>query len=618
MKKLLLLLLYLNIFEMISAKTYIIKDLSKINQITSNVSLLNDAHFEETKLKPNINDVIKLNYTSTPLWISFSLQNGLDERVDYSLFLTSKTIGKLTLFEKDLDNNLTLISTVNPSDRIGLFPKFQLQLDKGEVKNYVIKREGIHQLETKVQVANKSVVRELEFKHEGVYIFYVAIWFSLIVYNLFLFIFTKDISFLIYCGFLFFLGATISTITGFLQRYIITFPINQFLGSFSSFTVIFTHLFATNYLSLKKVSSKFILFQRISICLSSFSIIINLFTPFHSMFPYFFGSLIDVNIFSTLFSLFIVSSYLAFIKKDPLARIYLIAWTFMYTGVVIWFSVYFNLFPQTFLGTNAIIIGNICEMLILAIGLAFKINMLKNENAKVKQEAKDKEKYSKLLRVLSHDIANSLFVILNYSKKYNKTSDHSTFDNPKAWSRVLKSSEHIEQILKSVKQEQVLVQEHKELVLYPINPIQSVIDAIELFDEKAKEKNVRLISSGTDLHCRILADSSILTHQIIGNILSNAIKYSYQNSDIDIRIRIIEGELLISIEDFGIGIDQSTISRAINYQHLISQIGTQGERGTGFGLHLVLSYIKLLNARLEFDKDKKNGTKVNLYFKLIT
>lgn len=612
MKKIIISLLYLIFLKMISVNAYDITDLTHINQITPVTKTLHAQEFNELLLVDTNLETINLNYTNIPLWIQFELSNKIGENINFSLFFTSTIMGKLSLFEQK-ETDLIHIQDIDINDRIGLFPKFQITLSQGEHKKFVVKRTGQHQLETKVQIASKATLENLESRQEGLFLFYLAVCFSLIIYNFFLFIFTKEKSFLLYCGFLIFLCATISIVTGFMQRYIVTFAINQYLGSFSCATLILTHLFANNYLSLRSLSRKFNIYQNISLILCLTVIIFNLFTPLYKSFPFIFGTIIDINIISSLLILFLIACYLALFKKNKLAKIYIVAWLFMYSGIIVWFSVYFKVIPPSFYGANAIILGNICEMLVLAIGLAYKINILREENLRVKIELQDKEKYSKLLRVLSHDIANSLFIILNYAKKSTKNN----FDNQKAWSRVLKSSEHIEQILHSVKQEQQLALEHRELELSKTELDFSLNEAIEIFEEKAASKNIRLIRSGIATNCYIQGEKSVLTHQIFGNILSNAIKYSPINSDININTQVIGSEIAISFEDFGKGIDKATISRAQSNQHLISQIGTNGEKGSGFGLHLVHSYIKIFNARIDYDLEKRNGTKITLYFRLI-
>jgi two-component system sensor kinase FixL len=97
-----------------------------------------------------------------------------------------------------------------------------------------------------------------------------------------------------------------------------------------------------------------------------------------------------------------------------------------------------------------------------------------------------------------------------------------------------------------------------------------------------------------------------LIKQVIYNILSNAIKYSYENGQICLKVKKEKELLIIEISDNGIGIPVSEqkhlftrFFRASNSTHI---------QGTGLGLHLVLHYLKLLNGKISFESNENMGT----------
>ena len=88
------------------------------------------------------------------------------------------------------------------------------------------------------------------------------------------------------------------------------------------------------------------------------------------------------------------------------------------------------------------------------------------------------------------------------------------------------------------------------------------------------------------------------------NLITNAIKYS--DSDIHIKTKLQGHDLVISIEDTGIGIpfdDQKKIFskyfRGSNSSHIA---------GTGLGLNIVFQYVELLKGRIEFTSIPGKGT----------
>lgn len=72
---------------------------------------------------------------------------------------------------------------------------------------------------------------------------------------------------------------------------------------------------------------------------------------------------------------------------------------------------------------------------------------------------------------------------------------------------------------------------------------------------------------------------------VLRNILSNAIKYSFFGGTIHFSAMRKHGKVVIEIKDTGIGMTQEQLSGVFNHIQVPAH-GTQGERGSGFGLFL--------------------------------
>jgi diguanylate cyclase len=71
------------------------------------------------------------------------------------------------------------------------------------------------------------------------------------------------------------------------------------------------------------------------------------------------------------------------------ARFYLIAWTVLMVGAVLYYLQVFGVLPATALTSNALNIGSALEFLLLAFGVADKINLLKQEKLEAERGARD-------------------------------------------------------------------------------------------------------------------------------------------------------------------------------------------------------------------------------------
>lgn len=106
-----------------------------------------------------------------------------------------------------------------------------------------------------------------------------------------------------------------------------------------------------------------------------------------------------------------------------------------------------------------------------------------------------------------------------------------------------------------------------------------------------------------------------LIKSCIINLITNAIKYSGENTAINFHTEINESHYLICVRDNGIGIpadDQKHLFTAFFRAHNTGSIP-----GTGLGLNIVARYVTLLKGKIEFSSAVENGTLFTLTFPIV-
>lgn len=102
-------------------------------------------------------------------------------------------------------------------------------------------------------------------------------------------------------------------------------------------------------------------------------------------------------------------------------------------------------------------------------------------------------------------------------------------------------------------------------------------------DSLAQDKGVELKNEAPE-ELKLTADRNLVA-QVVGNLVSNALKFSKKGDKITVFVSN-ERPISIGVKDSGVGIDQKDIPNLFKHEIKTSTVGTGGERGAGLGLPL--------------------------------
>lgn len=112
---------------------------------------------------------------------------------------------------------------------------------------------------------------------------------------------------------------------------------------------------------------------------------------------------------------------------------------------------------------------------------------------------------------------------------------------------------------------------------------------VEIFEMIAQTKHIKLNMVSSSDNLIVTADNDMLK-TVVRNFLSNAIKFSPENSSIDIKM-IVEGDFAkISVTDHGVGIAADRLGGI--FKKGDTTYGTGGEEGSGLGLQLCQDFAR--------------------------
>ncbi len=125
------------------------------------------------------------------------------------------------------------------------------------------------------------------------------------------------------------------------------------------------------------------------------------------------------------------------------------------------------------------------------------------------------------------------------------------------------------------------------------------------------KQNQNIIYQHTGTNRMICLDQKLLKNCIC-NLITNAIKYSGENTFIDFNTEINDQSYIITVNDNGIGIpkgDQEHLFEAFFRAHNTGTIP-----GTGLGLNIVARYCELMNGKIDFKSNINQGTSFTISF----
>ncbi|MFD0940788.1 GAF domain-containing sensor histidine kinase [Pedobacter boryungensis] len=137
---------------------------------------------------------------------------------------------------------------------------------------------------------------------------------------------------------------------------------------------------------------------------------------------------------------------------------------------------------------------------------------------------------------------------------------------------------------------------------------------LKLYTPQAKYKDINFDVRINESNKTIIFSKNKLL-QIIGNLISNAMKFTPERGDVlvDLDLQTIENiyYLNIVVTDTGVGMNDQSIENILKGSQTSSD-GTEGEKGYGFGLAMVKHLIDGLKGKMEISSIEGKGTKFEI------
>ena len=141
-----------------------------------------------------------------------------------------------------------------------------------------------------------------------------------------------------------------------------------------------------------------------------------------------------------------------------------------------------------------------------------------------------------------------------------------------------------------------------------------ILDIIEKNSNLATTKNIKILTKLDELPSGFNADPKLLEHSFT-NIISNAVKYSKNDTTVKIAAKANDKKIAIRITDQGMGIPKEDLS-SVGTKFFRAK-NTLSVAGTGIGLYLTKHFVELHGGNVLIESEVDVGTSVTITLPIV-
>jgi two-component system, sensor histidine kinase LadS len=547
------------------------------------------------QFKPNNTKRLLLGYSPDfDLWIKFTVKNTTDAKI--SRLLEYNNPMTTNIFFYSPDENFSPQTSGILSGNLGqksINPIFKINLEPHEEKTYFVKvYSEVTTLIVDLKLWNTNQFYEAEIDHQKKLALFFGAMIALALYNLSLYFFTRDKSYLYYVAYMIGISFHHTVYTGFFNIFQLDARLNELMIKSAAIIVgipafalaLFTNsmLKMNRYPKLQKLLHYYLI-------LFPFTLLIFVFTNEFNQFR---------NLFSVvlLLLLLFITVYAA-LKKDSQAKFILFGWfLFIVAGIAMYLSSigWFDIYKLSHYFIEILVV---LEAIIFSIALAYRIKKLQLEKESVHQKLLEQQKNEQvklehevlkktedlqevlatkqlLLNELNHRVKNNMQTILSLIRMQSDEFDNTKLQD--AFTTIqnrVSTMSHLHELL------------YKEELFSDINAFQYFHSIVEDIQESYE----MIVQINYQIHASLEIEQAIYCGLIVNELVTNACKYAFKDDKGTIRISLDEKDNVYSliVSDNGIGYDQGKTTNSLGlelvkslvYGQLKGKISTDSHNG---------------------------------------
>lgn len=218
------------------------------------------------------------------------------------------------------------------------------------------------------------------------------------------------------------------------------------------------------------------------------------------------------------------------------------------------------------------------------------------------------EEKNEIMGIVSHDLKNPISAILGMTELMlpNKGFNLAISDYQQFSQMIQQTAANMLELVKGLLDDHWLEFGAMELYVTAVDASVLTNFVVDDYRQRARDKNITLHCDAPE-NVLALADERRL-HQVLDNLISNAVKYSPTGKNIVVRTANIQNTTLISVQDEGPGLSDDDKSKLFGKFARLSAQPTGGEHSSGLGLSIVKKMVEAMQGRVWCESEFGKGS----------
>lgn len=244
-----------------------------------------------------------------------------------------------------------------------------------------------------------------------------------------------------------------------------------------------------------------------------------------------------------------------------------------------------------------------------------RIQLMQERTARVEAEAANNSK-DEFLSVLSHELRTPLGAIIGWTDLLLKADPNPTMQE-RALNSIQRSAQTQSRIVEDLLEVSRIVQGQMTLQQRSVNLTELVDNVVKNMQPATEQAGVQMITTLAAAPGSYLFDPDRL-QQVLGNALSNAVKFTERDGQISVRLSYTERQAHLQVTDTGRGIDAEFLPYVFDRFRQASSSNSRQYGGLGLGLAIIKVFVEAHGGTVQISSPGKgSGTTLTITLPLI-